>query len=759
MPEKKDTHLEVLYEQKEYYKALFLNSPVAVFTADSEGNVISWNPAAEELFGYSQKEAVGCPLVELVANDDSIREEAHNNIGRVLDLEPVRAISKRTRKDGSLVDVELLGVPVILSGELVGFTGIYHDISKQKAIQEELRSQKEYYEALFVNNPIAVITIDQNAHIISWNPEAEELFGYTQEEAIGRMIDDLVANDESVQAEAVGYTNMFLEDPDRLEDYGRLRITTKRTHKDGSFVDVEILGLPVVVGEERVGFIVIYHDISERIKYEEELTRQKEYYEALFIHTPVAVATVDREGMVISWNPSAERMFGYTQDEAVGKFVDDLVANNELVKDEALAYTQQLTSDTLEYTHFFSQRTRKDGSFVDVEAFGVPITIGEKHLGYIGLYHDITPLKNIEAELRREKEYFETLFVNSPVAVVTVDQNSVVVTWNQAAEKLFGYTHEEAVGRLLDDMVAKDATLHEEAVRYSQKAINREHIHATTKRTRKDGTLVDVELQSVPVIVSGEVSGYIAIYHDIGPIQDARRAAEAANKAKSDFLARMSHELRTPLNAIIGFTRLVKRKGADALPEKQLENLEKVLVSADHLLALINDILDLSKIEAGHMDVEPVRFDIEPLIDLCINTSQPLVNSGKVKLQKEVEKDLPGIFSDQNKVKQILLNLLSNASKFTHKGHITVKASRKADSLVLTVADTGIGISKEALEHIFEEFQQADMSTTRKYGGTGLGLSISQHLARLLGGQLVADSKEGKGSTFTLTLPFRYRGE
>ena len=221
----------------------------------------------------------------------------------------------------------------------------------------------------------------------------------------------------------------------------------------------------------------------------------------------------------------------------------------------------------------------------------------------------------------------------------------------------------------------------------------------------------------------------------------------------------MSHELRTPLNAIIGSTRIVERKGAETLPEKQLDNLDNVLVSADHLLDLIDDVLDLSKIEAGRIEVIPTTFEIEPVVDLCITITQPLVKHELVKIAKEIKGDILLVFSDKDKVKQIILNLLSNAVKFTHQGQITVGIASAENSLVLSVIDTGIGIAEEALERIFEEFQQADMSTTREYGGTGLGLSISHRLSQLLGGDLVASSIEGEGSTFTLTIPLNYSNQ
>jgi nitrogen-specific signal transduction histidine kinase len=238
--------------------------------------------------------------------------------------------------------------------------------------------------------------------------------------------------------------------------------------------------------------------------------------------------------------------------------------------------------------------------------------------------------------------------------------------------------------------------------------------------------------------------------------QQSRSVAEEANKAKSTFLANMSHELRTPLNAIIGFTRIVRRKSDGLLPEKQIENLDKVLTSSEHLLSLINTVLDIAKIEAGRMDVIPGNFSIAALADQCANLAMPLLRP-RVILEKGIDARLGIIYSDQDKIKQIVINLLSNAAKFTHEGEITLRVEKcDEDSLRISVADSGIGIDEEALGRIFDQFQQADASTTRQYGGTGLGLAISRNLARLLGGDLTVTSELGKGSIFSLTTPIYY---
>jgi signal transduction histidine kinase/HAMP domain-containing protein len=242
-------------------------------------------------------------------------------------------------------------------------------------------------------------------------------------------------------------------------------------------------------------------------------------------------------------------------------------------------------------------------------------------------------------------------------------------------------------------------------------------------------------------------------------IEEKGRQLEAANRHKSDFLANVSHDLRTPLNSIIGFTRIVLRRTGDQIPDLQKENLQKVLISSEHLLSLINTLLDLAKIEAGKMEIIAEAVRVEDIVSMATATVEPLLKDGRVRFVKDIPPDLPLLNTDRDKLKQILLNLLSNAAKFTEKGEIKVAAWQENGNVKLIVSDTGIGMKKEALDHIFEEFRQAEKTTASQYGGTGLGLAIVKRFINLMGGDIGVESEVGKGSKFTITIPISLKGQ
>jgi signal transduction histidine kinase len=241
-------------------------------------------------------------------------------------------------------------------------------------------------------------------------------------------------------------------------------------------------------------------------------------------------------------------------------------------------------------------------------------------------------------------------------------------------------------------------------------------------------------------------------------IQEKNELLEAANRHKSQFLANVSHELRTPLNSIIGFTRLVLRKTEGQVEKLQKENLQKVLISSEHLLNLINGLLDLAKIESGKMEAYVETFKLDEIVRVATTTVEPMLKNGRVRLITEIAPNIPPLKTDRDKLKQAILNLLSNAVKFTENGEIKVAAWPENGNLKLAVSDTGIGMKKEALDLIFEEFRQADMSSTRRYGGTGLGLAIVKRFITLMGGEIAVDSEIGKGSKFTITIPMSLKG-
>jgi PAS domain S-box-containing protein len=353
---------------------------------------------------------------------------------------------------------------------------------------------------------------------------------------------------------------------------------------------------------------------------------------------------------------------------------------------------------------------------------------------------------------RQQHQYFHDLVENSPVAIVTLDVNHDVVSCNPAFEKLFDYAQEEVLGKNLDDLITTEET-RREAVSYTEQALGNRTVKAISKRCRKDGSLVDVEVLGVPVVVDGNRVGLMALYHDISELLDARRQAEAANSAKSQFLASMSHELRTPLNAIIGYSEMLREEAEERKLDDFVSDLVKIGFAGHHLLTLINDILDLSKIEAGKMELHVEAFDVRSLVQDVVTTARPLAARNGNRLEADCAID-GEMRLDPTRVRQILLNLLSNACKFTQNGTIRMEAVGSGNGWVeFHVSDTGIGMTEEQMGRLFEAFSQAETSTSARYGGTGLGLAISRRFCRMMGGDVEVRSEPGRGSRFTVRLP------
>jgi PAS domain S-box-containing protein len=360
-------------------------------------------------------------------------------------------------------------------------------------------------------------------------------------------------------------------------------------------------------------------------------------------------------------------------------------------------------------------------------------------------------------EIQRQKQYADTLLETSPVAIVTMDLKGTVIGWNPGAERLFGYPPGEALGHAMEELIATPE-LREEVRAHIRNTLAGEWIRSIARRTRKDSTIVDVEISSLPVIVDGAKVGMIGIYHDITELLRARREAEAANEAKGAFLATMSHEIRTPMNAVIGMSGLLLNT---RLTEEQRDYAEVIRGSGDTLLTVINDILDFSKIEAGKLELEAQPFDLRECVEGALDLVATRAAEKGIDLAYLMSDGVPAaIVGDVTRLRQVLLNLLSNAVKFTERGEVVLSVSARRigrgarrHELTFTVRDTGIGIPADRLGRLFQSFSQIDASTTRRYGGTGLGLAISQRLTELMGGKIGVTSEVGTGSEFRFTIP------
>jgi PAS domain S-box-containing protein len=377
----------------------------------------------------------------------------------------------------------------------------------------------------------------------------------------------------------------------------------------------------------------------------------------------------------------------------------------------------------------------------------------------------VTERLRIGMKLHERTGYLNSLIENSPLGIITLDPKGNVELANPAFQKLF--LHDPTGGHI-------DTTFTEQRTAniVSEQELAGKAFHGTVQRRRKDGRVLDLDLHAVPLVVNGVRRGSFGIYNDISEqvrvsqverehaqslrrlvaeLSAAKEAAESANRTKGEFLANMSHEIRTPMNGIIGMTELAL---GTEITSEQHEYLSLVQSSAESLLSLINDTLDFSKIEAGRMDLESIEFSLRHTLENITNTMGARARQKGLKLQCYIPAQLPdALVGDPERLRQIVVNLVGNALKFTSKGEVTVRVEMDAGAadhadFHISVSDTGIGIAPDKLKLISEPFTQSDSSTTRRYGGTGLGLSISSHLVALMGGKIWVESQPGQGSTF-----------
>jgi PAS domain S-box-containing protein len=622
---------------------------------------------------------------------------------------------------------------------------------------EEVEHQKRYFEALVQSSPIAIVSLTPDQKIQSCNPAFEKLFGYREEDVLDQDLDPLVAKGEYFQDAA--------EISRKVQAGMPIQTSGKRTTKDGSALDMDIFGVPVIIDDIQVGILGQYLDVTDKKRAEAALESQLHFLQTIIDVIPFPVLYKDTNLRYLGCNAAFEELVGKPKVEIIVKRDHDI-----LPKETADIFTK-LDLDLLEVGGIQISEERVsylDGTIHDVLLHKATFNDIDGNLaGLISARVDITDLKQKERALLESEERFRSIFEFSPEGVIISNTTGIILHWNPGAQAIFGYAGSEIIGQNIEIVMPKSTR---DASHDGLKQLDLSETSQLSGTTievaglHKSGKVLPLEL-SFSTWKIDQDAFFSVIVRDItdrkkteDALREAKASAEELARLKAEFLANMSHEIRTPLNAIMGMTGLLLETPMTA---EQRDYSETIRNSSDGLLEIINTILDFSKIEAGKLVLEKHPFNLRGCVESALDLVATDAARKGLNVAYRIEESTPNkLIGDDTRIRQILVNLLANAVKFTNAGEVVlsvyaIQTSGQNFDVHFSVRDTGIGIPAERKEMLFQSFSQLDASTTRKYGGTGLGLSICKQLIDAMGGDIQVESEEGLGSVFSFWIPAR----
>ena len=670
---------------------------------------------------------------------------------------------------------------ILTSGNII----ITWEPGYQQKIREDINMQSMIFENFADMLPEMIYEVDITGKIVYGNNQGLHYFGYTKEELKkGMMISDIFP--ESYKQMVTNLAALKYPGEISSNEYtGR--------KKDGTQIPIVTHSFATFHEGKIIGYRGTVTDISKQKEYEEQIKREKAYLEHLIDSTPEAIAITEQPGKITMVNKEFTNLFGYTSEEAVNRNIDDLVVPEEL-KAEAVtidtlaAHQQKVVRQTI--------RKDKNGNRIHVSLIATPIIVNNEIVAYLGIYRDITIerknqllqeiLYNISTAALKQmdiKEIYPTIV--HELSKIWDTNNFFIALYDQTSDTMSLPFFADEKDNFYE--IPTQKTISGYVIKNNKSVLLRE---ADLKILEESG---DIELigtpckvwMGVPLKVESSIIGVMCLqdYNDENKfVQDdlyvldfianqiaiaiqrrmildnlitARQKAEEAAQSKQIFMSTMSHEIRTPLNEVIGITNLLLQGNPR---DDQMDFIKTLRFSGNHLLTLVNDVLDYNKMELGKIVFEEIQFNLNDFVDEIMRSYSFRSKAKHLEFEIKKESNLPvDVIGDQIRLNQILSNLLSNALKFTNHGGITVyirEIERKASQskLEFSVHDTGIGIPKDMQESIFESFTQASADTTRHYGGTGLGLAICKKLIELQGGTISLESEPDQGSTFSFTL-------
>lgn len=781
--------------------AIVEGSEDAIIVQTLQGVITDWNDGARRLFGYSADEVLGCTVQELLVPPD-LKGEDESMLALVSAGRRVKAYDTvRSHRDGGLIEVSISAGPITDSGgRVVGLAKTLRDVREVRAaarrvaelnatLEDQVRERTADLE--LARHALQTVLDAMPSQIGYWSPDLRnqvvnraygewfhidprQVNGMHMRELIGpQLFDDSLRH---AQAALAGEARMF-----------------EQTHPaagTGSARHTLVHYLPDVQDGAVMGFYALVHDVTELTDSRMQLAAAQRDNAAMLetLNHHMVVSVADPSGRIVDVNDAFCKLSGYTRDELLGR--DHRIVNSGVHGPAFWGQMWQTVRSGRSWRQEVCNRA-KDGSLYWVDSVVAPFIDAKGQIEkFVSIRADITERKRTQMELQRTLSLLRAVLeASTQVAIVATDARGVVSLLNRGAELLLGMQADAAVGHVnagsfLEQAPAESGSGADGAavsvLLPRDGATSAEWLQRATLEAQGQWYMVRADASRVPVSlavtrmedVEGQFVGYLGIASDIRQqlaqeqsLRVAMQQANAASEAKSRFLANMSHEIRTPMNAVLGLSYLLARTPLDCEQQGMLTRLQ---VAGKALLAVINDILDLSKIEAGEMALEQMPLDLNQVAREAAAVVELQATAKGLSLAVQLDEGLPAsLEGDSTRLQQILINLLSNAIKFTEHGEVRLAVERlpgnaadetgdaDAVGVRISVSDTGIGIDQESCQRLFSPFVQADLSTTRRYGGTGLGLSIVKQLAEMMRGSVQVYSTPGEGSQFVVTLSMR----
>jgi PAS domain S-box-containing protein len=650
-------------------------------------------------------------------------------------------------------------------------TAVYAEMATRQLVEDQLHQVEAQLEATLEHTPnVAVQWYDRDGCVHYWNHASETIYGWTAIEAMGKTLDQLILTTE----EAAEFKKLLVEIDQSGKTIGPMEFRTHNRQGEPRWVEATMFPIPGECTEEPF-FVCMDVDVSKRKRTERALFESEYKHRSLADHMPLAIQVFSPKGVVLRVNKAWKNMWQASLPDLQNyKVLED----RQLEEVGVLKLLQQaFAGQSVTFPVHIYDRARARGvaggdDKIWIRAFAYPVLSEDRRvLEVVVVQEDVTENRKTEAQLRKLAQAIE----QSPESIVITNLAAEIEYVNNAFVRATGYLPEEVIGqnpRVLHSGKTPAATF-----TGLWKTLKSGQVwDGEFQNKRKDGSEYIEHAIIAPVRqANGVITHYVAVKEDITErksaelelkqhrghleelvadrtleLSEAKEAAEAANVAKSAFLANMSHEIRTPLNGILGLARIASRENSG---RKAGEISKKILKSGQHLAGVIDDILDFSKLEAGKLVIVPAPLSLALLVEETLGLVAERAAEKLLPLTRHLAPDLPPwVVGDPLRIRQILANLISNAVKFAEKGEIVLDVRRAGTDILFSVSDSGIGMSPEQLAKLFQPFQQADDSITRKFGGTGLGLAISMNLARMMGGAIEVSSQLGLGSTFTLRI-------